>query len=430
MKKYILAASIAAGMALSANAQDNNQCAMEYSMYKEFVNVEAYSEARESFWKVFNDCPKFSKNIYIDGVKIYREMIKMAGEDDDAIVNAYVDTLGIIYRQRIKNFGEEANVLCRYGMEVSKYRCSDTADMESYHLMGRAIAVNPNDPEVAAVASYLQTACTLLQKSKIDHQQFFGDITPVIMATYRQRAIKGEKYGETIDKIIAVVKRILAQNPAKSPTFDEMFVRRYQLPDDIHEVSVLTNTMNVYGCDGNDLYAQCAERLYKKNPTAEAAASLARYNRKTQRYDVAAKYYAEAVDMEQDAESKSVYLYEAATVANNLHKYYDAVSMAKKSAAANSKNGAPLLLIAAIYMVNANSFGDDDFAHRTVYWVAADYAQKAKAADMNLTEEANTLVSKCKQQFPKKDDAFMHSVNAGDVVTVKCFDTETTKARF
>lgn len=428
MKKQILSAIVAA-FALAATAQDNNQCAKEYSMYKEFVNVEAYSEARESFWKVFDNCPNFSKNVYIDGVKIYREMIKNAG-DDDALVNAYVDTLGIIYRQRIKNYGEEATVLCRYGMEVSKYRRSDTATMESYHLVGRAIAVSPDDPDVAAVASYLQTSCTLLQKGVIDHQQLFNDIVPVIMTTYRLRPSKGEKYGETIDKVIDVVKRMLAHNPAKSPTFDEMFEHRYQLPGNIDEVSVLTNTMNVFSADGNNLYAQCAEQLYKKNPTSEAAASLARYNRHNKNYDAAAKYYAEAINMEQDAVLKSEYLYESATVANNLHKYSEAISMSKKSAAANSKNGAPLLLIAAIYMVNANNFGDDDFAHRTVYWVAADYAARAKAADMNLTEEANSLLVKCKQQFPKKEEAFMHSVKPGDTVTVKCYDTESTTARF
>ena len=428
MKQHILT-TIAVAFAISSAAQEGNKCAVEYSMYKEFVNVEAYSEARESFWKVFDDCPNFSKNIYLDGVKIYREMIKMAG-DDDALVNAYVDTLGIIYRQRIKNFGEEASVLCRYGMEVSKYRRSDTAKMEGYHLVGKAIAVSPNDPDIAAVASYLQTSCTLLQNGKIDHQQLFNDITPVLMTTYRLRPAKGEKYGETIDKVIDVVKRMLARNPAKSPTFDEMFERRFQLPGNIDEVSALTNTMNVFAADGNNLYAQCAERLYKKNPTAEAAASLARYNRKNKKYDAAAKYYSEAVKMEQNTVKISEYLYEGATVANNLQKYSEAVSMAKKSAAANAKNGAPLLLIAAIYMVNANNFGDDDYAHRTVYWVAADYAQKAKSADMNLTEESNTLLAKCKQQFPKKEEAFMHSVKPGDAVTVKCYDTENTTARF
>ena len=61
--------------AVNAVAQDNN-CAKEYSMYKEFVNVEAYSDARESYWKVFKSCPQFSKNIYIDGVKIYHDLMK------------------------------------------------------------------------------------------------------------------------------------------------------------------------------------------------------------------------------------------------------------------------------------------------------------------------------------------------------------------
>lgn len=415
--------------AFNAAAQDVN-CAVEYSMYKEFVNVEAYSEARDSYWKVFKNCPSFSKNVYIDGVKIYHNLMKNVGDENDALANAYVDTLGMIYMQRIKNYGEDANVLSRYGLDVMKYRRSDTAKLEGYHIIGRAIAVNPDDPDIAATTSYMQTACNLLAKGQIDNQQFFNDIAPLIMTSYRLRPSKSEKYGENIDLMLSAVKRVAAQNASSKPSFDEMFVKAYRLPENINEVSALTNTMNVFNADGNDLYAQCAERLYKQNPTAEAAASIARYNRKKKNFDVAAKYYAEAVSMEQDPAKQSDYLYESATVANNLNKAREAVSLAKKSIAANSKNGAPMLLIAAIYMVNANSFGDDDFAHRTVYWVAADYAARAKSADMNLTEESNTLTAKCKQQFPKKEEAFMHSVKPGDAVTVKCFDNETTTARF
>ncbi|MBQ4408786.1 MAG: hypothetical protein II852_17450 [Bacteroidales bacterium] len=429
MKKHIILLATVLSVAINAAAQDFN-CAKEYSMYKEFVNVEAYSEARESFWKVFKSCPQFSKNIYIDGVKIYHNLMKKVGEENDALANAYVDTLGMIYMQRIKYFGEEANVMSRYGLDVMKYRRSDTAKLEGYHIVGKAIAVNPNDPDIGSVTSYLQTACNLFAKSQLDNQQFFNDVAPVIMTTYRVRPSKSEKYGENIDLMLGYVKRVASQNATSKPTFDELFIKAYQLPENINEVSALTNTMNVFNADGNDLYAQCAERLYKQNPTAEAAASLARYNRRQKNYDAAAKYYSEAVKMETDTKKQSDYLYEAATVANNLKKYNEAISLAKKSAAANSKNGAPLLLIAAIYMVNANNFGDDDYAHRTVYWVAADYAQKAKAADMNLTEESNTLTAKCKQQFPKKEEAFMHSVKPGDSVKVKCFDTETTTARF
>ncbi|MBO4771837.1 MAG: hypothetical protein J5595_04795, partial [Bacteroidales bacterium] len=105
MKKHIILALMVSA-AINAAAQDIN-CAKEYSMYKEFVNVEAYSDARESYWKVFKSCPQFSKNIYIDGVKIYHDLMKKVGEDDDALANAYVDTLGMIYMQRIKNYGEE-----------------------------------------------------------------------------------------------------------------------------------------------------------------------------------------------------------------------------------------------------------------------------------------------------------------------------------
>ncbi len=428
MKSKIIPALAFTAAALNATAQDN-QCAVEYSMYKEFVNVEAYSEAREPFWKVFKDCPKFSKNIYIDGSKIYRSMISKAGEDDDALVNAYVDTLGIIYRQRIANYGEPASVWSRYGMEIMKYRRSDTANLEGFHTIAKAIAANPTDPDIASVAAYTQAACALLANGTIDNEQAFDALEPVVKSVYRNRESKSESYGETADKVFSVMRRTFSQSSA-TPTFDELFQRKRTLPSSITEVAALTKTMDVFSADGNDLYAQCAERLYKNNPSAQAAASIARYNRHAKKYDNAAKYYDEAIKMETDQKLKSDYLYEAATVANNQNKHREAVALAKKSAAANPKNGAPSLLIAAIYMVNANNFGDDDFAHRTVYWVAADYASKAKTADMPLTEEANKLIDKCKKQFPKKEDAFMHSIKSGDAVTVKTYDTETTTARF
>ena len=95
------------------------------------------------------------------------------------------------------------------------------------------------------------------------------------------------------------------------------------------------------------------------------------------------------------------------------------MELAKKSLELNSENAAPYMLIGAIYGSNAGMYASDEFMRREIYWVAADYISKAKRMDSSLEEQANALLKKYTVLFPGKEDAFMHSVKPGDVVTLK-----------
>jgi tetratricopeptide (TPR) repeat protein len=427
MKKQILAA-FAIATTLQANAQDNNQCAVNYSMYKEFLNVEAYNEAHDAYWEVLNNCPKFSKNVYVDGIKMYKALI--ASSNNTATINAYVDTLKQIYQQRIDNYGENASILGRCGLDIMRYRKSDTSFMEAYHMLGQAIALTSNDPELTVMSAYVQLSMSLTSQGKISTEQLFKDIVPNIVTIYTNRSIKDESYTAQTEKIIDNIKNNLPKVKGYVAVFDSLFPATYSISSDLEEVSTLSNTMNVVSATSNILYAQAAERLYADMPTASAAASIARYNRNIKEYTKAAKFYAEAANMESDTRLKSEYLYEAATVANNLKKYAEAVELAKKAINANPNNAAPLLLISAIYMVNANTFSTDHFEQGKIYWVAADYAQRALKADNKIAEQANTLINQCRPLYPSKEDAFMHSIKQGDIVKVSVYGSETTIARF
>ena len=427
MKKQILAA-LAIATSLQATAQDDNQCAVNYSMYKEFLNVEAYSEAHDAYWEVLTNCPKFSKNVYADGIKMYKALI--ASSNNSATINAYVDTLKIIYQQKIDNYGETASVLGRCGLDIMRYRKSDTSFLEAYHTLGKAISLSSNDPELTAMSAYIQLSMSLASQKKISIEQLFKDITPNVMAIYTNRSLKDETYTTQTEKIIGNIKNNLPKVKGYVAVFDSLFPISYSITSDLNEVATLSNAMNTVSATGNTLYAQAAERLYADMPTASAAVSIARYNRNIKEYTKAAKFYAEAANIETDTKLKSEYLYEAATVANLLNKNAEAVEMAKKSIEADPTNAAPLLLISAIYMVNANTFSNDHFEQGKIYWVAADYAQRALKADNKIAEQANTLINKCRTLYPSKEDAFMHSVKQGDIVKVSIYGSETTIARF
>lgn len=420
MRKIVLISSLAF-LSTVSNAQDDNKCAANYSIYKEFLNVESYHNAVNSFRIVFNDCPKFSKTIYIDGVKIYKGLISKT--TDASLINAYVDTIKNIYAKRIENYGEEAQCLSRMAFDVMKLRKADTAYLEAFNIFEKSVALSGENTDLSTFSAYFQLATTLSAQKKLTNEKLFNVIVPNLFF------VKKNSDQEKVEKILTSLNKNLSRLNYQAD-FEKLFDEKYSLTSNADEIRFLSNIISDLNCEGCSLFALAAEKLYAENPTAEAAALIARFNRKNKNYDKAAQYYAEAVDKETDDLKKASYLYESALVANYQKKYANAVSFAKKSLALNPQNAGSYLLIGAVYGSNASLFGKDDFDRRQIYWVAADYVAKAKKTDASLSEQADQLLKKYSALFPNKEDAFMHSVKAGDVVKVTAFDNETTTARF
>jgi len=420
MKRIVLFfAFLLLGFGLKAQ---NDECMVNYSIYKEFVNVESYSNAVNTYRKIFQDCPKFNKIIYIDGVKIYKGLI--AKTNDNNLINAYVDTIKLIYNQRIENYGEKPQCLSRMAFDVMKLRKSDTAYMEAFSLFDSSVKQFEGNADLGTLTAYFQLAVTLSTQKKLSNEKLFSVIVPQLLI------IKQNNEKEKEEKLVAYLNKNLSKVSGYKETFDKLFVENYSVNSDIPFIVNLSSVMSDLDCIGNQLYAQCAEKLYNDNPSALSAVLIARYCKKNKEYDKAAEYYSKAVDLEEDANKKSLYLYESALVANYQKKYSLAISFAKKSLELNSKNANAYLLIGAVYGSNASLFGSDDFSHRQIYWVAADYVEKAKKTDISLKEQADELLKKYSALFPNKEDAFMHSVKSGDVVKITAFGTETTTARF
>ena len=91
---------------------DSLTCIMNISLYREFFKQWKSSDYKNETindlippWRwVFNNCPKGTQNTYIDGVKIVSFMIESA--KDPALKNKYIDTLMMVYDQRIVYFGK------------------------------------------------------------------------------------------------------------------------------------------------------------------------------------------------------------------------------------------------------------------------------------------------------------------------------------
>ena len=310
MRKIVLISSLAF-LSTVSNAQDDNKCAANYSIYKEFLNVESYHNAVNSFRIVLNDCPKFSKTVYIDGVKIYKGLISKT--TDANLINAYVDTIKTIYAKRIENYGEEAQCLSRMAFDVMKLRKADTAYSEAFNIFEKSVALGGENTDLSTFSAYFQLATTLSAQKKLTNEKLFEVIVPNLLI------VKKNKDTEKVEKILTSLNKNLSRLNFQAD-FEKLFDEKYSLPENADEIRLLSDVISTVNSEGCRLFALAAEKLYAENPTAEAAALIARFNRKNKDYEKAAQYYAEAVDKETDNMKKASYLYESALVANYQKK--------------------------------------------------------------------------------------------------------------
>jgi len=428
LSAIIMALLIACVQTVSAQ-EKNEESIRNHSLYKSLLDVEAYSYAAEPFKVLFTKYPAYNKSMYIDGVKIYKGLYAQA--KDAAAANAYTDTIKAIYMQRIQYFGDSANVYGRCGLDIMKLRKSDTAYLEAFNLMDIAVRLSQNDPDLSVASAYLQLAANLATTKKIDLTKFCNASIPTLKALYAN-VLSGNKdnsYVKNAESIFSAVKSGSAKLNQKllAQTVDSIITQN----DIDNYPEILCKTLQCINCDNSDTYAKASEIMYTQNPSAESAAAIARYYKKKQDWEKTAAYFQEAASKEENEIKKSDYYYELASANSMRHRYAEAVSYAKKAAELNPSSGKSFLLISAIYGANATSFASDAFERGKIYWVAADYAAKAKRADYNLKDEAESLINKYAHLFPSKEEAFMHSIQGGQQVEVEILkNKETTSARF
>ena len=125
--KRIGMAIMVTAMAFSANAQkmgktpeDSLKCIENLSLYQESYKMKNYVDAYGPWKEVLKYCPGNSKNIYIRGVNILKNMIANAKTGEEQ--QQYIDELMMMYDLRIQYFGEEGLNKARKAMDLEQLR--------------------------------------------------------------------------------------------------------------------------------------------------------------------------------------------------------------------------------------------------------------------------------------------------------------------
>lgn len=414
--------------------KDSATCVMKLSLYREF-----YKQWKSSGYKspsvndaigpwrwVFNNCPEASQNAYIDGANMIEYFMKKAGSDDQKA--KYVDTLMMIYDQRIKYFGREGYVLGRKGSDLLKYMPEEYE--KAYHIFKKSVELRGDKSESFVLVYYFRTVLKMVDADKlskadmVDTYYQLMDIIDHNMEKYKNDP-KHLSAWENVKGNIELSFEPYATCDDLIPAFQEKFDKN---PDDVELLKKITGMLDKKDCTDSELFFNASVKLNELEPSPMSSFMIAKMLIKKNKYDEAVPYLEQALNIEDDDTKADVFLI-LANVYNQKKDYTKARSYARNALDIRPDDGNALILIGDMYAASAASCGDNDLTKKAPYWAAVDKYYQAKKVDPNVEAIANNRIEIYSKQFPTSETIFFYNLNEGDNYTVGCWINETTKVR-
>jgi hypothetical protein len=180
-----------------------------------------------------------------------------------------------------------------------------------------------------------------------------------------------------------------------------------------------TNRLEAKECDSDPLFSKMSEALYKLNPSAEAAEKLGVVEYQRKNMTKAMEYFNQAANLHTDNTKKANIYYKIASLYSKSNKVQSR-NYARKALQVKPSYGKAYLLIASLYGSSINECGNDQFEKRAMYWLAAQYCNKAAAVDSTIKTKANNDAAKYRAAAPSKTEIFQ-SGKAGQRIAFNCW---------
>lgn len=418
-------------------------CMMNISLYGEFYKQKNYKDALVHWRKVYKECPAASKNTFIRGATIYKNLIKT--EKDAAIKEKLIDTLMMVYDQRIVYFKQEGAVLANKGVDLYSYRGKNAAG-EVYEMLKKSCELEKGETSAGVVTTMMQSAIDQYKEEAIDGAEVIAayDLAmntldasieankKIVASGDAKKVPAAQKELENLDLDLKNVENLFSESGAATcDALVAIFGAKYDAnKDDVEWLKKVTKLLDKTDCNAYPLFAKASEALYALEPSAVAARNLARLFFIKQELPKAAEYYSNACEQQDDQILKSQYYYEWSQVVF-MQKHFQRVrELANMAIKANPANGRAYIAIGKAYAADAQNIGKEQVEHSAAYWAAVDKFKKAKQVDASCEAEANELINTYKKHFPNKEEAFMFGIQPGSQVTVGGWINEKTTAEF
>jgi len=418
-------------------------------LYRDYVKAKNYEEAFPLWQKVYKAAPSGSEKHFIDGVKIYKDMIEK--ETDDAKKAEYTDIVYDLFDQRIECFGKKGAILGRKAYNMF-YMGAD--EKEVYATFKESVDTEGNKTKDFLMVPFASNAVDNYRNKNIEKADARG-VYDKLMSIIDYNIENNEKYAAKFEKAkVGVTEQfeVIERNIFDCDYFREDIVKKYEADKNNPEVyrEVYKELIRV-GCPESDAVVaeirakdksrvdaiNAENRAKQQAAAASAIVNAPKANKAKEAYDSgnykeAIRLYSEAASEADDAERKGKYYYAAAqTCAYKTKKYSEARKYARLAMPHMPSSGKPYMLIGNIYASGASRCGSktDDWGSRLAYLAAIAKWSKAKSVDPSMASEADGKIAKYASYKPTREQAFARGLKDGQSANVGCWIGESVTIR-
>lgn len=391
------------------------------SFLKEEVDNRNFNAAAAHLQTLLAKCPAATENIYVNGVKLYKQKINRA--ESLAEKKMFVDSLLSLYDIRMLHFGSHPKrgkvyLLERKAREFLTYNQSDREGVRAAFEEAIAAQVESNgtaDPEVVAI--YFKNLCDDYATDVVDAMtivnaydasaQYFANITP-----------EQEEFKTQFEQCFAM------SGAASCENIEAIFSKKLaESGDDEKTLSQAFGLLSRAGCE-SDFFFTVGEKYYALKPSSEIAMYLAQAFQNQKNYDKANQYLRESLAVETDPVEREKLFARIGILEMTTNHFAEAVSSFREALAINPENALAPFFLAQCYVNGAS--GCSGLARDAVYWVAYDLLQKAipllEASPETAVhvDTAKKLAGAYRAAFPTKEECFFNELNDGSTYVVNC----------
>ncbi len=456
LKSALITLAFLAGVTVVVNAQsftpkddipkygnDSIECVKNLSLYRGDYKQWKQSGYKNSlissavkYWKVLDNCPKATENLYVDGVKMTEYRIKK--EKDKVKKQGLVDTLMMLYDMRMHYFPNDyktgnsqvGELLGRKGVDL--YQNTPNEYVKVYEILGESIELDKEKTKGPVFVYYFRSITKMAQKGEIDTTaivdayDMISDYVDFNIEKYEK--LNKQKKVEQYNNIKGNIENTF-EPFANCKDLVRIYTKKYrENPDDVDLIKKITKLLDKKDCFESELYFKTTVALYEHEPSPESAYLIGKMLLKEQKFAEAVPYLEEAIKMENESRAYKALIFLAEDFMN-LKRYEKARVTALQAAKKNPNAGKPYVIIGDIYAASAKDCGNDELTKKVAYWAAVDKYKKARSVEPDLAELMNKRISSYQKYFPSTELLFFHNLNEGDEYTVECWINEVTTVR-
>ena len=415
-----------------------------YSLFREFYKQKSYDDAIGPWRYVYKNAPALRKTTYLNGTTMYEHYAE--NSTDSLTKQAYIDSMFMVYDQRVEYFGEDGLVSAWKAYKLKKYRPWEEATYND--LVKKSFDIQGEESEYFILYAYFRQVMEDFNAKKVDIpkvEEAYNALSDAVDYNVEQEHKYAEKYESEQTKIDKLYNALQAKiddakgkNATSCPDIKNYYDAKYrENPNDLQMLKTYYGKLSRAKCKTDPVYLELANKLYELEPTASRAKIQAQKALNSGDNASAVSYLQKALELESDRTKKAgIYMFLAGVERRKVQNLTNDVARqartyALKAAELDPGSGKPYIFIGELYASSGPLCGSGrGWNSQVVTWAATDVWQKAKDIDPAVADEADKNINNYAQYYPMKDEGFMKGIMQGQSYKIGCWIGTTTTARF